>query len=44
MSEEISQKESLSYFFLIFTFIPIAAGLLVFLLNKPLKKLMHGVR
>jgi len=44
MSEEISQKESLSYFFLIFTIIPIAAGLLVFLLNKPLKKLMHGVR
>lgn len=42
--ENITKEYSLSTFFLIFTIVPIGAGLLVFLLNPVLKKLMHGVR
>ena len=42
--ENITEEYSLSTFFLIFTIVPTAAGVLVILLNKPLKKLMHGVR
>ncbi len=42
--ENITAKYSLSTFFLIFTIVPIVAGLLVILLNQVLKKLMHGVR
>lgn len=42
--ESVVEKYNLSTFFSIFTLIPIAAGILVFLLNKPLKHLMHGVR
>ncbi len=42
--ENITAKYSLSTFFLIFTIVPIVAGLLVILLNPVLKKLMHGVR
>jgi len=42
--ENITEKYSLSTFFLIFTIIPAAAGILIFLLNPVLKKLMHGVR
>ena len=44
MIDEIVANSSLSNFFLIFTIIPIAAGILVALLNPVLKKLMHGVR
>lgn len=44
MIDEIVAQYSLSTFFLIFTIIPIAAGLLVAALNPILKKLMHGVR
>lgn len=44
MIDEIVEKYDMSTFFLIFTLIPIGAGILVFLLNRPLKKLMHGVR
>lgn len=44
MIDEIVKEYNMSTFFMIFTIIPIAAGVLVFLLNKPLKKLMHGVR
>lgn len=44
MIDEITQKYDLSTFFLIFTFIPIGAGILVALLNPLLKKLMHGIR
>lgn len=44
MIDEIVEKYNMSTFFMIFTIIPIAAGIIVFLLNKPLKKLMHGVR
>ena len=42
--ENITQQYSLSTFFLIFTVVPIVAGLLVMLLNPALKKLMHGVK
>lgn len=44
MIDQITQQYSLSTFFLIFTIVPIAAGILVALLNPILKKLMHGVR
>lgn len=42
--EVITQQYSLSTFFLIFTIVPIVAGILVIALNPVLKKLMHGVK
>jgi POT family proton-dependent oligopeptide transporter len=42
--ENITKEYSLSTFFLIFTLVPLVAGLFVFDLNPLLKKLMHGVR
>ena len=42
--ENITQEYSLSTFFLIFTIVPAAAGLLVMCLNPLLNKLMHGVK
>lgn len=42
--DNITEQYSLSTFFLIFTIVPIVAGLLVMALNPVLKKLMHGVR
>lgn len=42
--ENITEQYSLSTFFLIFTIVPVVAGLLVFALNPVLKKLMHGVK
>ena len=42
--EKITQKYSLSTFFLIFTIIPIGIGFVSLLLHPLLKKLMHGVR
>ena len=44
MIDKISEKYSMGTFFLIFTLIPIGVGLLSILLNRVLKKLMHGVR
>jgi proton-dependent oligopeptide transporter, POT family len=41
--DEITTKYSISVFFLIFTFIPIAAGLVMWALNGTLKKKMHGI-
>ncbi len=41
--DKISSEYSISIFFLIFTIIPIVAGLLLFMLNPLLKKWMHGV-
>ena len=40
--DKISEGYGLSGFFLIFTFIPIGAGIVMFLLNSFLKKRMHG--
>ena len=42
--DNITKAYSLSTFFLIFTIVPIVAGLLVMALNPVLKKLMHGVK
>jgi len=42
--ENITKEYSLSTFFLIFTVVPIAAGLLIMALNPIIKKLMHGVK
>ena len=42
--EKISQESGLSYFFLIFTIVPIALGLVSFALHPLLKRLMHGVK
>lgn len=42
--ENITEQYSLSTFFLIFTIVPAAAGVVVILLNPLLKKLMHGVK
>jgi len=44
MVEEIQNEYSLSTFFLIFTAIPVVAGILIAVLNPLLKKLMHGVK
>lgn len=44
MIDKISEKYSMSTFFLIFTIVPIAFGLLSIVLNPVLKRLMHGVR
>ncbi|MFL0092279.1 peptide MFS transporter [Tenacibaculum maritimum] len=42
--ENITKQYDLSTFFLIFTIVPLVAGVLVFLLNPVIKKLMHGVK
>ena len=42
--ENITQEYSLSGFFLIFTVVPIALGLISLLLHPLIKKSMHGVR
>ena len=42
--ENITKEYSLSTFFLIFTIVPIVAGLIVIALNPLMKKLMHGVK
>lgn len=42
--EKITSEHGLSFFFLIFTFIPIGLGVVSLLLHPLLKKLMHGVR
>lgn len=41
--ENIREEYSLTTFFLIFTIVPIIAGLLIIFINKPIKKLMKGV-
>ena len=42
-SDGISESVGLSGFFLIFTIIPFAAGLVMLSLNKPIKRMMHGI-
>lgn len=41
--DKISEEYSLTIFFLIFFFIPIAAGLVLIALSKMIKKKMHGI-
>lgn len=42
--DPILEEKGLTYFFLIFTLIPIGAGVVMLLINKLLVKMMHGVR
>ena len=42
-SESILETDGWSYFFLIFTIIPFAAGLAILSLNKSIKRMMHGI-
>ncbi|MEN8879734.1 MAG: peptide MFS transporter [Polaribacter sp.] len=42
--DPIVEKYSMSYFFLIFTIIPIVVGLIFLVLNPLIKRLMHGIR
>lgn len=42
--EKITDEHGLSFFFLIFTFIPIGLGLISLMLHPVLKRLMHGIR
>jgi POT family proton-dependent oligopeptide transporter len=42
--DQIVASHSMSYFFLIFTLVPIGAGVLLMLMTPVLKKLMHGVK
>jgi len=42
--DKIQEAHSMSYFFMIFTIIPIVLGILAILANPVLKKLMHGVK
>ncbi|MDC0466250.1 peptide MFS transporter [bacterium] len=44
MIDSITSEYSMSTFFLIFTFVPIIAGLVVMSLTPIVKKLMHGVK
>ena len=44
MIDKITAEYSMSTFFLIFTFIPIIAGLVLMSLTSVVKKLMHGVK
>ncbi|WP_139955738.1 peptide MFS transporter [Flavicella sediminum] len=44
MIDKITEQYSLSSFFLIFTIVPFAVGIIAILLNPVIKKLMHGVR
>lgn len=41
--DQITETYSMSFFFLIFTIIPCGAGLILFLLNGTIKRMMHGV-
>ena len=42
--ETIQKEHSMSYFFMIFTLIPIGIGLIGIFLNPIIKRLMHGVK
>ncbi|MFD2543407.1 peptide MFS transporter [Lacinutrix gracilariae] len=44
MIDKITEEYSLSTFFLIFTLVPIAVGIISIILNPILKRLMHNVR
>lgn len=44
MIDKITAEYSMSSFFLIFTIVPIALGLIALALNPVIKKLMHGVK
>lgn len=41
--DQIVESNSMSFFFLIFTLIPIGAGVLLIMMNGFMKKMMHGI-
>jgi len=41
--DQIVESNSMSFFFLIFTLIPIGAGILLIMMNGFMKKMMHGI-
>lgn len=41
--DKINEQYSISIFFLIYTFIPIGAGLILLLITPKIKKMMHGI-
>lgn len=41
--DSIAEERGLSGFFLIFTIIPVMAALVILALNRPIKKMMHGI-
>lgn len=42
--DKIAEDNSMSYFFMIFTIVPVIFGVIAIILNPIVKKLMHGVR
>ena len=44
MIEKIQEEHSLTFFFMIFTLVPVGLGLVAIALNPLFKKLMHGVK
>lgn len=42
--EKITSKYDMSTFFLIFTIVPVTAGIIIIMLSPAIKKLMHGVK
>lgn len=44
MIDKIAEENSMSFFFMIFTLVPIGMGLIAIVLNPVFKKLMHGVK
>ncbi len=44
MIDKVTADNSIAFFFLIFTIVPIGAGVLITFLNPLMKKLMHGVK
>ncbi len=42
--DPILEEKGLTYFFMIFTLIPVGAGVIMLILNKTLIKKMHGIR
>lgn len=44
MIEKIQEEHSLSFFFMIFTLVPVGLGLFAIVLNPIFKRLMHGIR
>ena len=42
--DKIAEDNSMSYFFMIFTIVPVIFGVIAIILNPIVKKMMHGVR
>ena len=42
--DPIVEEYGMSTFFLIFTLVPVGAGIIMLILNKTLLRMMHGIR